>query len=72
MSHKETCIKHCKDYLQQLQLSQYYTEQQFNHVYRKQNGAQGNAFTVGLNAADFIINNSKFYSNDERNNESQA
>lgn len=59
MSQKEKCIKHCKDYLQQLNLSHYYTESLFMHVYRKQHGAQANAFSLGIDAADYIINNSK-------------
>lgn len=59
MTQKAKCIKHCKDYLQQLNLSHYFNEALFMHVYRKQNGAHANAFSIGINAADHIINNSK-------------
>lgn len=59
MSHKQQCIEHCKDFLQQLNLSQYFSESLFMHVYRKQQGSQGNAWSVGINAADYIILNSK-------------
>jgi hypothetical protein len=59
MTHKQKCIEHCKGYLQQLNLNQYFSETLFMHIYRKQNGAQGNAFSIGINAADHIINNSK-------------
>ncbi len=59
MSHKEKCVQYCKEQLQNLQLSQYFNAKDFEHIYRKYNGAQGNAFFVGLNAADFIIHNAK-------------
>jgi hypothetical protein len=37
-------------------LAAFYNVSDFNHYYRK-HGAGGNAFTVGLSAADFIIRN---------------
>ena len=57
MTHKENCIKHCKEYLQSKSLDAYYNSTDFNHIYRKFNGAQGNAFSIGLSAADYIIFN---------------
>lgn len=72
MSHKEKCINYCREQLQNLNLLHYYSEAKFNHVYRKQNGAQGNAWIIGLNAADYILFTSKPTTHDERSNESQA
>lgn len=71
MTQKAKCIQHCKDYLQQLNLSHYYSEALFMHVYRKQNGAQANAFSIGMNAADHIIINSQ-HTNNERANKTEA
>jgi hypothetical protein len=42
-------------YLQQLSLAFAYSQSIFNHYYRKHNGANGNAYLVGLNAADLMI-----------------
>lgn len=67
MSHKEKCKQYCKEFLQGLLLIQYYTDAKFEHVYRKQNGANGNAWVIGSNAADFIISNSKFLQNESGN-----
>ena len=55
MTHKENCIDHCKQYLQDLSLSDIFDEKHFNHYYRKHNGGMGNAFTIGLKAADMMI-----------------
>lgn len=71
MTHKQQCIQHCKEFLQQLNLAQYFNESLFMHVYRKQNGAHGNAFSVGIDAADHIIINSKNL-NDESGNTTEA
>ena len=35
----------------------YYSPALFNHYYRKHGGPNGNPFTVGTGAADFIIFN---------------
>ncbi len=67
MTHKQECIQHCKDYLNQRQLQQYFNHQDFEHIYRKFDGFNGNAYLVGMNAADFIIVNAKPISNDTDN-----
>ena len=67
ISHKQQCIGHCKDYLQNLNLSEYFNTTDFEHIYRKFNGAQGNAFSIGLHAADFIIINAKPLTNETGN-----
>jgi hypothetical protein len=41
----------------------------FNHVYRKRNGDQANAYTLGLTIADYLILNAKPQSHDTRNEE---
>lgn len=71
MSHKEQCKQYCKEFLQDLRLNQYYNEAQFQHVYRKQHGANGNAWSIGINAADYIILNSKPI-NHESGNKTEA
>ncbi len=43
------------EYLQQLSLTFAFSLSLFNHYYRKHNGANGNAYLVGLNAADLMI-----------------
>lgn len=67
MTHKEKCVQHCKDYLHTRELSQYFNSTDFNHIYRKFNGAQGNAFSIGLTAADYIIIHAKPLSYDTGN-----
>lgn len=56
MTHKQRCIAYCKQYLQQLSLDNIFSLATFNHYYRKHNGSTGNAYLVGLHAADLIIN----------------
>lgn len=75
MSHKEECICYCIDHLNSRNLSHVYNKQLFHHYYRKHNGTNGNAFSIGLNAADFMIQNfepKKLYNDDVRRNESEA
>ncbi len=55
MTHKQECIAHCMQYLQQLSLSNIFDLSHFNHYYRKFNCSYKNAFTIGLNSADYII-----------------
>ncbi|MBC7509381.1 MAG: hypothetical protein H7320_11645 [Ferruginibacter sp.] len=55
MTHKENCILTCKDYLQNLTLSQYFNMSDFNHYYRKFNGYSCNAYMFGLEIGDFMI-----------------
>lgn len=58
-THKQACINHCKDYLNTRECGQYYNEADFMHIYRKFNGANGNPFYVGMDAADFIMRTAK-------------
>lgn len=67
MTHKEKCIQHCKEHLNNLLLSQYFNAADFNHIYRKLEGAHANAFSIGLDAADYIIINAKPISYDTGN-----
>lgn len=55
MTHKANCILFCKEYLNERGLSNIFNLADFEHYYRKNNGAQKNAFSTGINAADFII-----------------
>jgi hypothetical protein len=72
MSHKETCMSHCFDYLNQRNLAYVFNMQIFSHYYRKHNGAMGNAYSVGLNAGDLMIETFKLQEvNHEGRNESQ-
>lgn len=59
MTHKEKCIQYCKAYLATLQLLEIFSNALFESYYRKHNGSTGNAYTVGLHAADYIILNTK-------------
>jgi hypothetical protein len=65
MTHKQKCIQQCKDFLNSRNLSQYFNSADFEHIYRKFDGANGNAFSIGLSAADFIIFNAKPIPQDE-------
>lgn len=69
MTHKQRCIQHCKDHLDSRNLSQYFNKADFEHIYRKFNGFQCNAYSIGLDAADFITVNSKPQHHDTRNDE---
>jgi hypothetical protein len=42
-------------YLQQLELQMIFSNTDFEHYYRKNNCAFGNAYITGLKAADFMI-----------------
>ena len=58
MTHKQECKTTCIDYLASRNLSYCFTEKEFERIYR---GARmGNAFSVGLDAADSMILNYKF------------
>ena len=59
MSHKNICIAHCQEFLNSISLAHIFSAQDFNHVYRKRNGFQANAFHLGIDAADYIIKNAK-------------
>jgi hypothetical protein len=64
-THKQICKDYCSKYLQERGAGYYFNEQHFNHIYRKFNGANGNAWMIGLMAADFIICNSEPVAEDE-------
>lgn len=55
MTHRDKCIGHCFDCLNQLGSGFAFNIELFNHYYRKHNGAQGNAYSIGLNSADLMI-----------------
>lgn len=57
MTHKQRCIDYCLQHLQQLSLAFTYSQDTFKHYYKKNNGAKGNAYLVGLHAADMMIKN---------------
>lgn len=57
MTHKAQCIEYCKGYLSTLSLLDIFSLSLFESYYRKFNGSIGNAYTVGLHAADYIILN---------------
>ena len=59
MSQRQTCISNCKEHLEGLGLADHFNESDFNHVYRKLDGANRNAYLIGLHVADYIIFNSK-------------
>jgi len=56
MSHKANCIQNAKDFLHQSQLSYIFSISIFERYYRTNNGSSSNAYTVGLNSADMMIN----------------
>lgn len=55
MTHKEICVCNCREHLQSRSLLHVFDQKVFEHYYRKNHGAQGNAFLIGLNAADLMI-----------------
>ena len=59
MTHKQNCIAYCMDYLENKNLSDFFSTALFEHYYRKHNGSQANPYTFGLSVADFIIHNTK-------------
>lgn len=59
MTHKEKCVCNCREHLQSRGLLHVFNPSIFQYYYRKHNGAQGNAFLIGLNTADMMIQNFK-------------
>lgn len=55
MTHKEECICYCIDHLNSRNLAQIFDFSIFSHYYRKYNGAWGNAWNIGVSAADMMI-----------------
>lgn len=64
MSHKKNCIEYTKEYLQNLQLEQYFSLAMFESYYKKHNGANNNAWKVGCDVADYIIVNTSMKANE--------
>lgn len=54
-THKKRCIDFCKEFLTQMGYSQIFELSNFLHRYRKTNGSNKNAYSVGLDAADYMI-----------------
>lgn len=57
MTHKQKCIGYCKEYLSTYSLTGIFSYSLFENYYRKFHGSNGNPYTVGLHAADYIIIN---------------
>ena len=55
MSHKQQCITSCKDHLQSRNLGYVFNEKVFNSTYTKFNGANKNALSMAMRAADAMI-----------------
>jgi hypothetical protein len=55
MTHRQECIAHCKEALQNRNLQHVFEEKILMHYYHKNNGAQGNAFLIGIKTADMMI-----------------
>lgn len=68
MSQREKVMQHCMEHLESRQLATHFDYSAFEYIYRKRNGAQANAYTLGLTAADYIISNIKIL-HDETGNE---
>lgn len=69
MSQRQSCIAHCKEQLEQRNSLQYFNMPDFNHIYRKFDGANRNAYLIGLGVADFIIYNAKKITDESRDEE---
>lgn len=73
MSHKEQCVDNCIEYLNSRELAYTFDFAIFNHYYRKHNGSTGNAYHIGVSAADMMIQNFKPQEvTHDRRNESEA
>jgi hypothetical protein len=59
MSHKQSCICECREHLQSRNLTHVFNQKEFESTYKKFKGSQGNAFTIGLRAADEMIKSYK-------------
>lgn len=55
MSHKQTCVDHCKSYLSSISLVSFYSQSDFESYYRKHKGSAANAYKFALDVADYII-----------------
>lgn len=67
MTNKQRAMQHCMEHLNSRDLISCFDATAFSHVYNKRNGAQANAFLLGLNAADYMILNHKPQSHERRN-----
>ncbi len=63
-NHFRTTKKHCIQYMTELCLQQYFNEAAFKKSYKENKATLKNAYTAGLDAADYIILNSKPIYND--------
>ena len=59
MKQKEKCACNCREHLQSRNLLHVFNQSHFEHIYKKFDGTNGNAFSIGLRAADFMIENYK-------------
>lgn len=50
--------------MQNVECGQYYNSKDFEHIYRKFNGANANAWSVGVDAADYILRTAKPQNNE--------
>ncbi len=57
MTHKEKCISYCFEYLNQRNAAFAFCFDTFSHYYRKNNGAWGNSYSIGMGAGDMMIQN---------------
>jgi PPE-repeat protein len=63
MTQKERVLQYCKEHLQSRELLNFFDSEAFNYIYNKKNGNTANAYTLGLTAADYIISNTKNFTN---------
>ena len=56
MTHRQECIATCMDYLNQLSLAAIFSMAVFNKYYDSINAKFKNAYSVGIAAADSMIN----------------
>ena len=66
MTQKQKCIEHCKNYLSQRNLSEYFDSKEFDRIY-KSGGSNANAFCFGMRAGDIIIRTAKPQQHDTGN-----
>ena len=69
MTHKQNVKAYCMQHLEQRGLNQYFSQTEFERIYRTSKGAQCNAVVLALDTADFFIRNSKPIYNDNGNDE---
>jgi hypothetical protein len=55
MTHRQECIAHCQEHLTNRGIPEVFSQCAFDHIYRKNDGANKNAFLIALRAADHMI-----------------